>query len=305
MDSNLVGQIAALATSCVWTFSSILFAESVKKIGSLSLNAYRIVAAVGFLGVTHIILLGALLPAANSEQVFWLGMSGIVGLGIGDFGLFTAFAIIGPRRSVLVMALSPIFASVGAFLMLGEIISPQAILGIATTIAGVTWVVLEREHRSMEAPISRRSKIQGVLFALVGAIGQGIGLVFSKKGILPNPGTTLNALSATLIRMAFGALFVWISIIAAGRFLELRIALNRKQGMKYAVAAAFFGPFIGVTLSMVAVTFTQTGVAQTLMSLMPVFIIPVVWVLYEQRVSWRGILGAAVAVIGVAVLFLT
>jgi drug/metabolite transporter (DMT)-like permease len=304
MDSNLVGQTAALATSCVWTFSSILFTESVRKIGSLSLNAYRIVAAVGFLGVTHVILLGALLPAANSGQVFWLGMSGIVGLGVGDFGLFAAFAIIGPRRSVLVMALSPIFASVGAFLMLGEIISPQAILGIATTIAGVTWVILEREHRSMEAPISRRFKIRGVLFALVGAIGQGIGLVFSKKGILLNPDTTLNALSATLIRMAFGALFVWISIIAAGRFLELRSALNRRQGMKYAVAAAFFGPFIGVTLSMVAVTFTQTGVAQTLMSLMPVFIIPVVWVLYKQRISWRGIIGAAIAVIGVAILFL-
>jgi drug/metabolite transporter (DMT)-like permease len=305
MDANLVGQIAALATSCVWTFSSILFTESVRRIGSLSLNAYRIVAAVGFLGVTHVILLGALLPAANCEQVFWLGMSGIVGLGVGDFGLFAAFAIIGPRRSVLVMALSPIFASAGAFLMLGEIISPQAILGIATTIAGVTWVVLETEHQSMEAPISRRFKIRGVVFALVGAIGQGMGLVFSKRGILLIPDTTLNALSATLIRMTVGALFVWISIIAAGKFPELRIALNRKQGMKYAVAAAFFGPFIGVTLSMVAVTFAQTGIAQTLMSLMPVFIIPVVWVVYKQRISWRGVLGATIAVIGVAILFLT
>ena len=305
MDSNLVGQMAALATSCVWTFSSILFTESVRRIGSLSLNAYRIAAAVGFLGITHVVLLGALLPAANVEQVLWLGMSGIIGLGVGDFGLFAAFAIIGPRRSVLVMALSPIFASVGAFLMLGETISPQAILGIATTIAGVTWVVLEREHRSMEAPISRRHKIRGVLFALVGAAGQGMGLVFSKKGILLVPDTTLNALSATLIRMTVGALFVWISIIAAGRFPKLLIALNRKQGMKYAVAAAFFGPFIGVTLSMAAVTFTQTGIAQTLMSLMPVFIIPVVWVFYKQRISWRGILGATIAVIGVAILFLT
>jgi drug/metabolite transporter (DMT)-like permease len=305
MDSNLVGQVAALATSCVWTFSSILFTESVRKIGSLSLNAYRIVAAVGFLSVTHMILFNTLLPAASSGQVFWLGMSGIVGLGVGDFGLFAAFAIIGPRRSVLVMALSPIFASAGAFLMLGEVIPPQAILGIATTIAGVVWVVLEREHRSMEAPISKRFKIQGVFFALIGAMGQGMGLVFSKKGILLNPDATLNALSATLIRMTIGALFVWVFIIAAGRFTELRSALNRKQGIKYAVAAAFFGPFIGVTLSMIAVTFTQTGVAQTLMSLMPVFIIPVVWVLYRQRISWRGIIGAAIAVVGVAILFLT
>jgi drug/metabolite transporter (DMT)-like permease len=280
MDLNLIGQIAALATSCVWTFSSILFTEAARKIGSISLNAYRIVAAVGFLSVAHILLLQTVVPTANSEQVFWLGMSGIVGLGIGDFGLFAAFAILGPRRSLLIMALSPIFASVGAFLMLGETISPQAIFGIATTITGVGWVVLEREHLSMEAPISTRFKMQGVVSALVGAVGQGMGLVLSKKGILLNPGIPLNALSATLIRM------------------------NRKQGIEYAVAAAFFGPFVGVTLSMVAVTFTQTGIAQTLMSLMPVFIIPLVWIVYRQRISWRGILGAAIAVIGVAILFL-
>jgi len=61
---------------------------------------------------------------------------------------------------------------------------------------------------------------------------------------------------------------------------------------------------LGVTLSMVAVTYTQAGIAQTLMSLMPVLIIPIVWVLYKQRTSWRGILGAVVAVIGVAILLI-
>jgi hypothetical protein len=50
--------------------------------------------------------------------------------------------------------------------------------------------------------------------------------------------------------------------------------------------------------------FRSAGVAQTLLSLMPVMIIPVVWMLYRQRTSWRGILGALTAVIGVAILFL-
>jgi hypothetical protein len=50
--------------------------------------------------------------------------------------------------------------------------------------------------------------------------------------------------------------------------------------------------------------FRSAGLAQTLLSLMPVMIIPVVWVLYRQRTSWRGILGAFTAVIGVAILFL-
>jgi len=65
------------------------------------------------------------------------------------------------------------------------------------------------------------------------------------------------------------------------------------------------GPFAGMTLSMVAVAYAQTGIAQTLMSLMPVMIIPVIWIIYKERTNWRGILGASIAVIGVAILFLT
>jgi len=304
MDWNLIGQTAALITCCLWTLNSIFFMEAGRRIGSLSVNAYRIAVAVGLLCVAHVILLGNLLPTASNEQWFWIGMSGVVGLGIGDFGLFAALVIIGPRRSVLMMTLSPMFASIGAFLMLGEIISPPAIIGIAITLAGIVWVMLEREEQSMETPISRRLKTWGVFLALIGAIGQGIGLVFAKKGICLEPGMVLNPLSAALIRMIWGALFVWVSALVAGRLPELRNALNNREGIKYTAAGAFIGPFIGVTLSMVAVAYAQVGIAQTLMSLMPIFIIPVVWVLYKQKTSWHGILGAMVAVIGVAVLFL-
>jgi drug/metabolite transporter (DMT)-like permease len=47
-----------------------------------------------------------------------------------------------------------------------------------------------------------------------------------------------------------------------------------------------------------------TGVAQTLMTLMPVLVIPYLWIVYGQRTSRRGIAGALVAVVGVAILLL-
>ena len=112
------------------------------------------------------------------------------------------------------------------------------------------------------------------------------------------------ALSATLIRMILGASFVWIVAVVARKLPELRRAMRSKEGISNTAAGAFIGPFMGVTLSMVAVTYASAGVAQTL-SLMPVLIIPIVWILYKQRTSLRGILGAVIAVIGVAILFLT
>lgn len=305
MDPNVLGETAAVVTSCLWTINSLFFTSAGKRIGSLSVNAYRIIMAVGFLVLAHTILLGAIVPTATNQQWFWMGMSGIVGLGIGDYGLFAAFVTIGPRRSLLVMALSPIFASVGAYLMLGETLPTLAIFGIAITLSGVVVVILEEEERSGEATVSKKLRGYGVFLALVGAIGQGVGLVFAKEGIYLDPGMTLNPLSATLIRMILGALFVWIVAATAKKLPELREAIKSKEGMRHTAAGAFLGPFLGVTLSMVAVTYTNAGIAQTLMSLMPVLIIPVVWVMYKQRTSLRGILGAAMAVVGVAILFLT
>jgi drug/metabolite transporter (DMT)-like permease len=304
MGSNLIGMTAGVVTSCLWTFGALLLASAGKRIGSFSVNAYRTIIAVGFLAVSHFVLLGVLLPVAASAQWFWIGMSGIVGLGIGDFAVLRAFVIIGPRRSLLVYTLSAVFASVGAYLMLGETVQPFGLVGMAITLTGIIVVILEKQESGEQDAVSKKLKTWGFFLALVGAVCQGIGVVLAKKGMYLDSNTTLNPLSATLIRMLFGTLFIWMCAPIAGKLSVLRQALKNKKGIKHATAAAFVAPFLGVTLSMVAVAYTQAGIAQTLISLMPVLIIPV-WVFYKQRTSLQGILAAIVAVIGVAVLFLT
>ena len=296
--------MAAILTSWLWAFNSLFFTSAGKRIGALSVNAYRTVIAVILLVSTQILLLGSVLPLATNGQWFWMGLSGIVGLGIGDLGLFAAYIIIGPRRSLLMMSLSPIFASFLAYVMLGEVISPLAIIGIAITLAGVIIVISEKEDASRDGYVSGKMKSWGVFLALIGAAGQGVGLVLSKKGIDLNPAAALNPVSATLMRMIVGALFVWVFALVTGKSSKLRRALNDQKAIKNTAAGAFVGPFLGVTLSMVAVTYTQAGIAQTLMSLMPVLIIPIVWLLYKQKTNWRGILGAGIAVTGVAILLI-
>jgi drug/metabolite transporter (DMT)-like permease len=81
--------------------------------------------------------------------------------------------------------------------------------------------------------------------------------------------------------------------------------MNNRSGMKYTFGGAIVGPFAGMTLSMVAVAYAQAGIAQTLMLLAPVMIIPVIWLTYKESTDWHGILGATIAVVGVAILFLT
>lgn len=305
LDPTLMGESAAILTSCCWTFGSIVFTSAGRRIGSFSVNAYRIVMAIGLLVCAHVILLGAALPAANGAQWFWMGLSGIVGLGIGDFALFAAYVTIGPRRSVLVMAAAPIFASLGAYVFLGETFSSLSILGIAVTLTGIILVLLGREEKTEDVFAAKKRRMRGLLFAVIAALGQGFGVVLSKKGMYVDVSVAMNPVSAALIRVMLGALFVWVTAIFVGRLPHLHNAVKNKEGMKYTAAGAFIGPFVGMTLSMVAVAYTEAGIAQTLMSLMPVMIIPLVWVVYKERTNWRGILGAVIAVIGVALLFLT
>lgn len=305
LDSILMGEWAAILTSCLWTGTSILFTSAGRRIGFFSVNAYRSAIAVGMLGCAHIVILGSILPAVSGGQFFWMGLSGIIGLGVGDFGLFAAYVLIGPRRSVLVLASSPIFASVGAYLLLGEALSFLSILGVAVTLAGVILVLLEREETQEEKVDRDKRKTWGVFSALVASVGQGFGVVLSKKGMYLDVDVPMNSLSAAFIRMAVATLFVWTCAVVFGKLPELRRTVKDRKGMWSTAGGALIGPFLGMTLSMVAVAYAQAGIAQTLMSLAPVIIIPVVWIIYRERTNWRGIFGALIAVIGVAVLFLT
>jgi drug/metabolite transporter (DMT)-like permease len=307
MAPPLIGETAALFAALLWTANAILFSAAGKRIGSVGVNAFRILVAIVFLTVSHIIILGTLIPAANSAQWFWMGISGIVGLGIGDFALFAAYVIIGPKRSLLLMALAPVSSVIGGYLMLNEELGSLALVGIAITLIGIIIVVMEKKEDENDFKIEEGKKTYGFILGVIAAVGQGVGLVISKYGmktVATDPEVPLDPLSATLIRMIVGAVFIWICITVAGKLPKTIKSLRDKQALKLTSAGAFIGPFLGVWLSMVAITFTEAGIAMTLMSLMPIFVIPTVFLLYREKTSMQGMAGAFIAVIGVAIIFL-
>jgi drug/metabolite transporter (DMT)-like permease len=305
LDSSLVGNSAAILTAFLWTGSSILFTSAGKRVGFFSINAYRSAITVGLLVLAHVVLLGYVIPIASGEQWFWMGLSGIIGLGVGDFGLFAAYILIGPRQALLLMASSPIFASVSAFLILGETFPSLAILGVAITLVGIVVVVLEKENHAGLSADGGKRKAWGTFAGIVASAGQGVGLVLSKKGMYFGETVAMNAVSAALIRMVIATLFVWIAAFFFRKTPELQKTAKDKLGLRFIFGGAFVGPFLGMTLSLFAVAYTEAGIAQTLLSLEPLIIIPLMWKIYGERTNKRGIIGALFAVLGVAILMLT
>ena len=113
------------------------------------------------------------------------------------------------------------------------------------------------------------------------------------------------ALSGTMIRMTFAAtvMWVWAAVIGeAGR--TIRKVRADGQAARAITAAAFIGPFLGVWLSMIAVQSSRIGIASTLMAMTPVLSLPLVRIVFKERVTPRAVLGTLVAMAGVAAMIL-
>ena len=292
------GELAALATACCWTVSALAFQAAGRRAGSLPVNLIRLVMAAFLLGAFTWAARGTPLPTDASLHTWvWLSLSGLVGFTIGDLCLFRAFVVVGARVSMLLMTLVPIFTTVLGFLVMHEVLTAKELAGMALTVAGVSSVVLER-RRDVNGLVERLPA-SGILLGLGGAAGQALGLVLAKYGM-----GSYSAVACTQIRVLAGIVGFAVVFTATRRWPRVRAALADRRAMTSTGIGAVFGPFVGVSLSLLAVQYTEAGVAATLMALVPVLIIPVSMILYRERVAWPAAVGAVVAVCGSALLFL-
>lgn len=301
---NHFGEIAAILTAMFWTVTSLAFESAGKKVGSLAVNLIRLVMAFFFLGFFTLIARGVFFPTdATLFQWKWLALSGLVGFVIGDLLLFQAFVVIGARISMLMMALAPPFTAFISWLILGEVLTLMNWLGMAVTMFGIVIVILKREKIEKNGEIRKKIKsnysVTGILLAIGGALGQATGLVLSKKGM-----GDYDAFSASQIRVLTGIVGFAILFFFMKRWPRVWAALKHRSAMKRISLGAFFGPFLGVSFSLLAVQNTKTGIAATLMAIVPVLIIPPAVFLFKEKLNWKEILGAIITVGGVALFFL-
>ncbi len=354
------GPAAGVLTSVLWAGTALCFTGAGRRLGATTVNAVRILLAIVWLGTTYRLTSGTWVPPAQTGQVVYLALSGLVGLSLGDLALFAAFVRIGARIPMLVMTTAPILAALFGWLALGEHLSALAAFGMLLTIGGVAWVVAERPVNGPHEPAAHRSA--GLLLALIATACQAAGSLLSKSGIghgwLPRD-QHLPPLAASFLRMFFAGVFVlpvayWVRRSARRgqsassglpeqamkRDVALAVATEATEagglaladtpgisgggqsastvsdqaaeaavGHKPSVASAYLltfiasliGPYLGVWLSLVAFDHAPLAVAQTTLSLSPVFILPLVIWIEREHVSARAARGALIAVIGTAI----
>ena len=292
------GEFAALGTACCWASGTNLFAAAGRRMGSMVLNRLRISVAATFLVIALLAFKGALWPIwATGPQVALLALSGLIGFVFADTYYFRALVILGPGRAALIASLAPLFTLAIAWPLLGEVPGPMVLLGVLLTVGGIAMVLLERsraEHAHVEG-----SMLAGVVAGVLGAIGQAAGYVISKIALRSG----LDPLSATVIRASAAVVGIWALAAARGEALGTFAALRDRTASLFMVGGAFFGPFLGVTLSLYSLAHIEAGVASSITACYPLPTIFLSARFHGEPLTARTIAGAVATVAGVIVLF--
>jgi drug/metabolite transporter (DMT)-like permease len=295
--SEYPGEVSALAAALFWALATVLYARMGAHISALRLNLLKNVLAGAMLLIT-IWAGGDTLADMETKALVLFILSGAVGIGLGDTAYFAALRYIGARRALLLLVLSPPLTALMALFFLGETLAPLAWPGIAVTVAGVAWVITERVAGHPEPSALR---LRGLACALVAVLGQSIGSVLARLVFVE---TAFSPLSGALLRLTGGLVVVLIGLpfdrpAPHGRF------HNRRDARFWAVlpVAVFVGTYLGIWLQQVSLKYSAAGIAQTLFATSPLFVLPLA-ALMGERISWRAVCGALVAVGGIALLFM-
>lgn len=327
-NGALTGEIAALSGAFLWAAATLMFGRMGRQLSPVVLNLAKGLFALLFLGVTLVVQALFLLKADPTNfsiltlpvrSIVYLLISGAVGIGLGDTAYFSAINLLGARRALLSETLAPPVSAVLAWMFLAEQLSETAVIGIGLTLAGIAWVISERVPGTKVTAWG-----SGLWIALLAVLCQASGAVFSRAALAD---TAVDPLLSTLIRLIAGLAFMGMSIVFRPqqlgayqdgsahveaskeysqawqtRWRKSWLALKTPKLLIAVAATAFFATYLGIWLQQVALKYTATGVAQSLLATSPLFVLPMAMALGD-RVSWRSAGGAAVAMSGVWLLF--
>ena len=285
------------------------FTEAVKRLGAVSLNVYRLLLA--FFIVTIILLfttpfsLSELFTRPLFENFLWFGLSGIIGFSLGDFFGLSSFAMLGPKLASVYTTLAPGVALLFGYFMLHESMNWIGIIGIAITIFGVIWLTLSKKDKRVAEERGFVRDTKGIVFAVLSAACQGLGLVLSKYAMsFKSNDFEIHPIHANWMRLMAASLFAFLFSLFSGKIVEISkpVFTNKNNGLKFLFLGTVFGPVLGVSFSLYTITLIPVAVAQTIFALLPVFILPLNFWFYKEKITFISIIACFISIFGVTVL---
>jgi drug/metabolite transporter (DMT)-like permease len=298
MNAAHIGEFAALGAAFLWACTSLLFTTTGRWVSPVATNLFKTVAATALFAAVLEVRHGVPFdPHLSAQQILLLGLSGILGLTLGDSLLYLGYQILGTRRAMLVQSLHPLMGAIAAWLILSERMNAQAWAGMVVAMAGAGIVVADRIG---SLPLGERGRVRtGVLLSLGAAAGQASGALCAKAALVG-----ADPFGATQVRVGVAALALVIFALLRGSAASWARGLAQPRVFWRLSIASVLGPFLAIWLMLVALQRAPTGVALTLLSMSPLWLLPLGALVQRDVPSLREIGGALLAAAGIALLLL-
>ena len=294
MTQPLLGEGACLTAALLWAVAVILFRSPIAAWGAQTANLVKCLLGTVLLALTLPFFGGlSTFAAVPSRDLAFIALSGVIGLTIGDTLLFAAVGRLGAHKTLVLQTSAPIFAGLLAAAA-GERLAAVQLTGAAVVVFGVVLVVGPGDRKSNG---SKGVAIGGIVLALLGAFGQGAGVVLAKEGL-----DAINAMPATLLRLAAGTAGLLLAAASGTGRSRIRVAFKDTGPMKRMVPAAFLGTYLALLLMMFGVASTPATIAAVLLATSPIFSLVIEAITDRRRPTALAVIGTIVAVVGVAVL---
>ncbi len=297
------GETAALSAAALWACASLFYSRT-------QLSAWQINFGKNFLAslvlCMHLFVVtsigGRTMFAADVTTWILLAISSVIGIVIGDTFYFRSLQILGPRRALMVSTTSPLFATIIGWVVLGESLTAVSMFGILLTFTGITIVVAERSATQEAVGYLPASVTRGIVMGLLASLCNACGASFSRLGTLGSEAFAASGcdpLEATVIRVCVASSFSIIAALVTGTLAATARKSFEWSALRTYLPAVVCGPWLGIWMSQIAYRHSQLAIAITLTCTTPLFVTPILRIVYGYRITIRGIFGAMVALVGV------
>jgi len=299
----------AIAAAICIALSGMLIAELKGRVDVVRLARWQMLAAFAMTAVAATVAGGW--PSVGPADAGLLALSSLFGIIIASTTYFAAIYTAGPRMTALLFALASPFSLVLGYAFLGETVSPRQGVGVALVLAGIVLAVGVRRREPVAAvevsaagagdhpAPARPVQTIGIALGVITALGQALGSLFARPALEAG----VEPFTAMAVRSGIAALFFVAAALLPLRLLRQAYTL-RPADIGLAVAAAFFGTGLGMSLLMAALATGNVGIVTTLSSMTPVMILPMVWIRSGVAPRAEAWLGAGLALAGTAAISL-
>lgn len=297
----MLGEIAALGAAFSWTVSAILYKEALAKTKPVSANVVRL----AFTGLFLLVLLVALgkfevLTSLPLYVVVLAGVSGLIGLGLGDTLYLKSLKLIGVARAVPVTCVYPLFNILWAIFVAKETVTLPVVVGATIIVLGI-WLL---SKEPVEEPnLDRKTLLTGVFFALATALSWSVSIAMINMAVtLPETASLDHALVINNVRVIVIAVFMlFLSPFTYGTSELLKM-------QKRTVIALICGGFIALGAGWFLLTYSFLHIPQSqavpLSSTTPLFSSLAGMALLHEKVAGRDVLGSFLVVVGISMVFM-